>query len=96
MNKLQQNQQQVEQCFKYPIAIQISNIKSHVDLNMYRKNQRESTFIEIIDSKKSNIVVGCVCKHPNMDMLDFNTLGTNPRKWSDTLKQFFSNSQKFF
>ena len=34
----------------------------------------ESTVIEIINSKKSNMVVGCVYKHPNMDVLDFNSL----------------------
>ena len=48
--------------------------KPGTDLNMYKKNQLESTFIEIINSKKSNIVVGCVYKHPNMDVLDFNSL----------------------
>ena len=31
----------------------------------------ESTFVEI-KPKKSNIVIGCVYKHPNMDVLDFN------------------------
>ena len=29
-----------------------------IDINIYRKNQLESTFIEIINSKKSNIFVG--------------------------------------
>ena len=38
------------------------------------KNQLESTFFEIINSKMSNMVVGCVYKHPNMDVLDFNSL----------------------
>ena len=28
--------------------------------------------IEIIISKKSNIIVGCAYKHPNMAVLDFN------------------------
>ena len=41
---------------------------------MYKKNELESTFIEIINSKKSNIVVGCAYKHTNMDVLDFNSL----------------------
>ena len=41
---------------------------------MYKKNQRESTFIEIINSQKGNIVFGCIYKHPNMDVLDFNSL----------------------
>ena len=48
--------------------------KPRTDLNMYKKNELESIFIEIINSKKSNIVVGCVYKHPNMDVSDFNSL----------------------
>ena len=48
--------------------------KLRTDLNMYKKDQLESTFIETINSKKSNIVVSCVYKHPNMDVLDFNSL----------------------
>ena len=38
---------------------------------MYKKNQLESTFIEIIDFKKSNIVLGCIYKNRSMDVSDF-------------------------
>ena len=48
--------------------------KPRTDLNMYKKDLLESTFIETINSKKSNIVVSCVYKHPSMDVLDFNSL----------------------
>ena len=48
--------------------------KPRTDLNMCKKTQLESTFIEIINSKKSSIIVNCVYKHPNMDVLDFNYL----------------------
>ena len=41
------------------------------DLSIYKANQLESTFVEIINPKKSNIVIGCLYKHPNMDILDF-------------------------
>ena len=41
------------------------------DLNVYKPNQLESTFVEIINPTKSNIVIGCLCKHPNTDVLDF-------------------------
>ena len=41
------------------------------DLNVYQANQLESTFVEIINPKKNNIVIGCLYKHPNMDVLDF-------------------------
>ena len=45
--------------------------KLRPDLNIYKANQLESTFVEIINPKKSNIVIGCLHKHPNMDVLDF-------------------------
>ena len=32
----------------------------------------ESTFVEIKPKKVIYIVIGCVYKHPNMDVLDFN------------------------
>ena len=41
------------------------------DLNIYKASQLESTFAEIINPKKSNIIVGSIYKHPNMDILDF-------------------------
>ena len=46
--------------------------KPQTDLNMCKKNQLEFTLIEIINSKKSDIIVGCVYKQPNMDVVDFN------------------------
>ena len=33
----------------------------------------ESTFIEIMNPKKSNIIVGTIYKHPSMDLTDFNS-----------------------
>ena len=45
--------------------------KPHPDLNVYKANQLEPTFVEIINPKKSNTVIGCLYKHPNMDILDF-------------------------
>ena len=42
------------------------------DLNIYKANLLEATFVEIINPKKSNIVIGCLYKHPDMDVLDFN------------------------
>ena len=46
--------------------------KSRNDLNLYIANQLESTFIEIINSRQSNIIVGCLYEHPVMDVADFN------------------------
>ena len=47
--------------------------KPHLDLNIYKSNELESTFIEILNPKNSNIIIGCVCKHCSMDLNDFNT-----------------------
>ena len=45
--------------------------KLRLDLNIYKSNQLESTFVEIINPKKSKIFIGCIYKHPNMDVSDF-------------------------
>ena len=46
--------------------------KCRNDLNIYKKNELESTFIEIVNPKKSNIIVGVIYRHPSMDLTDFN------------------------
>ena len=35
-------------------------------------DELESTFIEIINPRKSNIIVGVIRKHPKMEVSDFN------------------------
>ena len=35
---------------------------------IYKICDLESTFIEKINLKKSNIIIGCICRHPNMDL----------------------------
>ena len=47
--------------------------KPRLDLNIYKSNKLESTFIEVLNPKKSNIIIGCIYKHPSMDLNDFNT-----------------------
>ena len=42
------------------------------DLNIYKKNELESIFIEIVNLKKSNLLVGVIYSHPSMDPADFN------------------------
>ena len=46
--------------------------KLHTDLSLNKASQLESPFIEIINSIKINIIVGCLYKHPNFDVSDFN------------------------
>ena len=42
------------------------------DLNIYKKNELESTFIEIVNPRKSNIIVGVIYRQTSMDLTDFN------------------------
>ena len=46
--------------------------KCHNDLNIYKINELESTFIEIVNPKKSNILVRVIYRRPSMDLADFN------------------------
>ena len=41
-------------------------------LNIYKNDELESTFIEIVNPKKSNIAVGVICSHRSMDLTAFN------------------------
>ena len=65
--------------------------KSRNELNLYKTNQLESTFIEMLNSKKCHIFVGCLYKHPVMDNTDFNKNYLNPilDKISKENKQVF-------
>ena len=47
--------------------------KPRLDLNIFKSNKLESTFIEILNPKKSTIIIGCIYKHPSMDLNHFNT-----------------------
>ena len=54
------------------ILLYIANHLSHKcrnDLNIY-KNELESTFIEIANLRKSNIIVRVIYRHPSMDLAD--------------------------
>ena len=48
------------------------SFKTRNHLNIYKFSQLESTSIEIINHKKSNIQIGCICRHPLMDLNEFN------------------------
>ena len=57
------------------IAIHLS-YKPHTDLRLSKPNKFESTFTEITNSRKCNIIVGCLYKNPNIDNSDFNKILT--------------------
>ena len=42
--------------------------KCRNDLNIYKKNELESTFIETVNPRKSNIVMGIIYRHLSMDL----------------------------
>ena len=46
--------------------------KRRPDLEMYKKNQLESTFVEIINEGSSNAIVSCIYRHPCMPLNEFN------------------------
>ena len=42
-------------------------------LNIYKSNELKSTFIEILNPKKLNIIINCIYKHHRMDLNYSNT-----------------------
>ena len=51
-----------------------SNQKQKKQKNIYKKNELESAFTEIMNPKKWNIIVGAIYKHPSMDRNYLNNL----------------------
>ena len=45
---------------------------------IYKTAELESTFIELINPKKSNVIIGAIYRHPNMDLDEFNYIYLNP------------------
>ena len=39
---------------------------------MYKATELESSFIEISNPKRPNIIIGCIKRHPKMDLHEFN------------------------
>ena len=64
--------------------------KPRTDLGLNKSNQLESTFTEITNSRKSNIIVGCLYKHPNINVYDFN------KNYLNTLLGKLSKENTFF
>ena len=47
------------------------NFKPRTDLEIYQSKELESTFIEIINPKESNDIIGVIYRHPNMNPTEF-------------------------
>ena len=42
------------------------------DLKIYKSFELESTVIEVYNPTKTNIIIGCIYKYPNMAINEFN------------------------
>ena len=58
---------------------------------MYRSKQLESVFVEICKKNKKNIIIGCVYRHPSMDLNEFNDEFRNP-----LLEKITNDNKKLF
>ena len=65
--------------------------KTRNDLEIYNKFELKFTFIEIINLRKSNIIVGAIYKHPKMDVTDFSNNFLN-----NLLKKINQEQKKVF
>ena len=52
--------------------------KPRNDWFIYKTAQLEATFIELINTKKSNVIIGAIYRHPNMNLDEFNDIYFNP------------------
>ena len=52
--------------------------KLRTDLQICKTYDLESTFFQIINPKKSNIIIGCMLEVPDMDLNEFNSAYLNP------------------
>ena len=60
-------------------------------LNIYKSNELESTFIEILNPKNSNIIISCIYEHPSMDLSDVKNNYLN-----NLLDKYLENKNLFF
>ena len=75
LNKPHLNQLPERFCF---ILIRDILIKLVLTSPFISQKKLESIFVEVVLPKKSNLIVGCICKHPCMDICTFNDHYLNP------------------
>ena len=51
-----------------------SKPRKDIDSIMYKPKQLESTFREIINKKGKNMIIGCIYRHPSMNLEEFNDI----------------------
>ena len=52
--------------------------RKDLDSLTYKSNEVESVFIKIVTPKKNNIIIGCIYRHPSMELQEFNDNYLNP------------------
>ena len=67
------------------------NFKPRNDLNVYSPRLLESAFIEIINPKTANDIVGVLYRHPTMDTDSFNQNHLIPLITNTTTADFVTN-----
>ena len=77
MNLAPQNMQQVALCYILVIIFPAKLEMIYVFTNLQNATFIEilvnsSTFIKILNPKKPNVIVGCIYRHPQMDLNEFN------------------------
>ena len=75
LSKPQLNQLQEGLCY---ILIRDIFVKLVLTLPFISQKKLESIFVEVVLPKKSNLIVGCIYKHPYMDICTFNDHYLNP------------------
>ena len=67
--------------------------RSRSDLILYKSKEIELSFIEILELKKKNVMVGCIYKHPNVPVGEFTNEFSEPllEKLSFNKKGSYSN-----
>ena len=58
---------------------------------MYKSKELESVFAEICNKNMKNVIIGCIYRHPSMDLSEFNEEFLNPlmEKMSTDNKKLF-------
>ena len=63
--------------------------KARNNLCIYKATELESSFVEISNPKRSNIITGCIYRHPSIDLDEFNYLNILFDKISKENKSVF-------
>ena len=71
---------------------ELSSYKIRKDLKLYKPHKIESVFVEVIMPKKTNIIVGCIYRHADNNIDDFNSNYLRPilhKLCKESSKKFF-------